>query len=143
MVASKSNRAKKKNEHTALVNSICDFLLAQGYFVWQAKSIGTFNQKTNQFQKVHYTHGRIKGISDILGVAFDGRIIAIECKTGEARLSKEQRIFIGNLVVKGGIGFMAKSIEDVIKNFRSHRLPVVMFPHGLSQKSESHEPLMI
>ena len=55
-----------------------------------------------------------KGISDILGV-YDGRMLAIEIKKPGGRPSPEQVRFIDRINREGGIGFIAYSVEDVIK----------------------------
>jgi hypothetical protein len=121
----KKARAKRKpNAHTELVNATCDFLLDQGYFVWQNKSMGTFNPYRKHFLKVGYSHGRIKGVPDILGVLPDGRLLAIEIKTGTGRLNPEQRDFIKKAEFRGAIAFMARSLEDVVKTFSRHLLPI-------------------
>jgi hypothetical protein len=122
---SKPRKSKKaSNPHTELVNATCDFLLDQGYFVWQNKSTGTFDPYRKYFLKVGYSHGRIKGVPDILGVLPDGRLLAIEIKTGTGKLSPEQREFIRKAEIRGAIAFMARSLEDVVKTFSKHLLPI-------------------
>jgi penicillin-binding protein-related factor A (putative recombinase) len=55
-----------------------------------------------------------KGISDILGV-YEGRFLAIEVKRPGGRVSSEQRAFIERVNEEGGVGFVAYSVDDVVK----------------------------
>lgn len=55
-----------------------------------------------------------KGVPDILGI-FKGRLLGIEVKTATGKLSPEQERFIQNINDAGGIGFMARSVDDVIE----------------------------
>jgi hypothetical protein len=61
------------------------------------------------------------GISDILGI-HEGRFLAIEVKTASGSLSPAQARFLANVVDRGGIGFVARSAEDVIRRLK---LPVI------------------
>lgn len=56
-----------------------------------------------------------KGVSDILG-CYRGRMLAIEVKAPGYHPSKDQMIFIDNVIAAGGIAFIAYSVEDVIEN---------------------------
>ena len=53
-----------------------------------------------------------KGISDIIG-CHNGRFLAIEIKTERGRVTPHQQRFIDRVNAAGGIGFVARSIEDV------------------------------
>lgn len=55
-----------------------------------------------------------RGVSDILGI-YDGKLLAIEIKKPGARPSPEQVRFINRINTEGGIGFIAYSVDDVIK----------------------------
>jgi hypothetical protein len=55
-----------------------------------------------------------KGVSDILG-CYQGKMLAIEVKTAAGHTSPEQDRFLQNVNDAGGIGFVARSIEDVIE----------------------------
>jgi len=58
---------------------------------------------------------RIRGISDILGILPDGRFLAVEVKTKKGRVSPEQQVFLDRINALHGVGFVARSIEDVEK----------------------------
>ena len=55
-----------------------------------------------------------KGVSDIIGCK-DGRFLAIEIKTAAGRVTPHQQRFIDRVNAAGGIGFVARSLEDVIE----------------------------
>lgn len=57
--------------------------------------------------------GLCTGSSDIIGIAApEGRFIAIECKTGKARTTKEQLAFLRMVSDMGGISGVVRSLED-------------------------------
>lgn len=64
-------------------------------------------------------YGGLDGASDILGYMPDGRILAIETKAsdGKNKASAGQINFIEGIVAAGGVGLVAKNLEDVINVF--------------------------
>jgi hypothetical protein len=58
------------------------------------------------------------GVSDIIGWTNGGRFIAIECKSATGRLRPEQAGFLDALNRSGGIGILARSVNDVEARFR-------------------------
>ena len=56
-----------------------------------------------------------RGVSDLLGLTREGKFFAIEVKTEAGRLSQEQKRFIEVVKSHGCKAFVAKSVEDVIK----------------------------
>jgi len=65
------------------------------------------------------------GSSDIIGMENKtGRFIAIEVKTEIGKLTEKQEAFLFKVREGGGIAFVARSVEDVIKaleEFRNER----------------------
>ena len=55
-----------------------------------------------------------KGVSDIIG-CHNGRMFAIEIKTQAGRVTPYQQRFLDRVNDAGGIGFVARSIEDVVE----------------------------
>ena len=53
------------------------------------------------------------GISDIIG-CYRGRMIAIELKAPKGVLSDAQQVFIDKVNAAGGIGFVARTLDEVI-----------------------------
>ncbi|OCC14769.1 hypothetical protein DBT_1829 [Dissulfuribacter thermophilus] len=60
------------------------------------------------------------GVSDILGVLPGGRFLAIEVKTRRGRLTRRQEAFLSAVNRQGGLGFVARSLEDVVGTLESY-----------------------
>jgi hypothetical protein len=64
--------------------------------------------------KVWQGMGSVPGVPDILGV-HKGRMIAIELKAPKGTVSPAQQEFIDRINEAGGLAFVARSLDDVIK----------------------------
>jgi hypothetical protein len=64
----------------------------------------------NNGQVIRY--GLCNGSSDLVGLAPDGRFLAVEVKTAKGRVSKAQQSFIDMVNDMGGIGMVARSVEE-------------------------------
>ena len=91
-------------------NNILIYLRGRQIFSWKVKTVGTFDTKLGRFRKPSPLY--LKGVSDILGL-YNGKMIAIEVKSKKGRLSEDQKLFLHNVNVNGGVGFVARSVEDV------------------------------
>jgi len=89
------SKPRSEKEITA---SIRAFLKAHRIFHW----------------KVWQGLGSQKGVSDIVGL-YEGRFFAIEVKTEKGKLSEDQAKFLKLVVINGGNGFVARSLDDVVK----------------------------
>ena len=93
-------------------NSILDWLQLQPHcLAWPTASVGLYDP----IKKIHRRpakHFR-RGLSDVIGI-WRGAPLAIEVKTRLGRATHEQKLFIHEFVEQGGIGFIARSLEDVI-----------------------------
>lgn len=57
----------------------------------------------------------MNGVSDILGMTKEGRFFAIECKSPTSkRVTEDQLAFLNRVNVAGGIGIVARSVDDVL-----------------------------
>lgn len=92
-------------------NHILGYLKSKQIYAWQCNTHGTFDQKLGRFRKSGAWH--IRGVSDILGILPGGKFLAIEVKSKKGRLSVEQKIFLEEISNRGGVAFVARSIEDV------------------------------
>ena len=93
-------------------SQILYYLRSKGIFCWKQPSAGFFDTKLKRFRK-HASPYVIGGISDILGILSDGRFLAIEVKSKTGRPTKEQLTFIENINKRGGVAFVARSIQEV------------------------------
>ena len=57
-------------------------------------------------------YGLVKGASDLLGVGPRGKLIALECKTGNAVPTPEQRRFLAAVTRHGGIAAIVHSVAE-------------------------------
>lgn len=61
-----------------------------------------------------YVKFAFTGCSDILGMLKGGRFLAIELKRKGRDATPDQRAFLTNVVRNGGVGFVARSVDDVV-----------------------------
>lgn len=66
--------------------------------------------------RTRFVHFGFRGMSDIIGVLRDGRILAIEVKQEGKNPTEAQQIFIDMINNQHGVAFVAHSIEEVIEN---------------------------
>lgn len=55
-----------------------------------------------------------RGCPDILGQLVTGRFLAIECKSSTGRVRPDQAAFIDLVNANGGLGLVARSVDEVI-----------------------------
>jgi hypothetical protein len=89
---------KKQNPEGLLTASIRHLLKSMGVFHW--KNFGGFMGA--------------KGVPDILG-CYHGKLLGIEVKAPNGKVSPDQQIFIENINRAGGLAFVARSVDDVIE----------------------------
>ena len=56
-----------------------------------------------------------KGCPDVLGQLKDGRLLAVEVKAPDGRLRPEQALFLERIRSAGGVGFVARDCNDVLR----------------------------
>jgi len=105
-------KPKTKIKEIDLQKDIVSWLLYQGHFVWRSNT-GVFFLKNKQGKTRMFRSG-IKGLSDIIGLLRNGQFVAIECKVGYNKLTKDQEEFLEKVRYLGGIGLCAKSLDSVI-----------------------------
>ena len=65
--------------------------------------------------------GLVVGGSDIIGIATDGRFLAVEVKTATGRVTKEQQTFIDAVCRAGGRAGIARSVNEALEIARQAR----------------------
>lgn len=102
-----------------LVTLIINYLNAKGHFVWRNNSGVTHASYTNKsgVRSDRMWRSGIRGGSDIIGIAKDGKFIAIECKVGKNKPTMQQDEFVKNILTHKGYGCIAYSLDDVEKFF--------------------------
>lgn len=69
--------------------------------------------------KVWQGLGSTKGVPDLIG-CFKGKMLAIEVKGQNGKVSPHQEVFMDNLKRSGAICFVARSVQDVIDNLKEY-----------------------
>ena len=95
-------------EESEIQREILEFLSWAGIFSWRNYTGGIPHGK-------FLAQNPAKGAPDILGQTPDGRLLGIEVKTKTGKPTKEQQQFINLINMQGGIGFIARSVEDVVE----------------------------
>ncbi len=92
---------------------ILDYLKLKRVLCFKHRNVGIFKKATNQYIPLAFGE---RGISDILGCLPDGRFLAIEVKNGkDGKPTEDQLEFLKQVMKRGGIGFIARSLDDVIQ----------------------------
>lgn len=94
-------------------NAICSWLSLKRAFAFVHDSVGIYDPVRRRF-RANNNRFRIKGVADILGI-WRGRFLAIEVKVKGRYPTPEQKAFLERVNQEGGIGFVARSIDDVIQ----------------------------
>jgi hypothetical protein len=85
-------------------------------FFWR-QNTGAFAAETVDSRgkaKRRFVRFGCKGASDIIGWTADGRVLAIEVKSPNGRPTPEQKEFLRRVNRAGGIGILARSVDDVV-----------------------------
>lgn len=94
-----------------IMNDCMIALSKVGCLIWR-NNVGAW--KDPRGRVIRYGVGG-KGGSDLLGVAPDGRALAIETKTATGRIRPEQHSFIAAVNKAGGRAGIARSVDDALK----------------------------
>lgn len=90
-----------------LVNQVLAYLKLKGHYVWR-QNTGSMYSKDNRFVRFGF-----KGVSDVIGIALDGRMIAIECKVGKNKPTQFQEDFLAEIEKRGGYAILCYSLDDI------------------------------
>lgn len=92
---------------------IVTYLKFRGIFCWVQMNVGIYDASQGKYRALNQ-FGAIKGVADILGI-YNGRPLAIEVKTTRGVVSEFQKDFLIRFQAAGGISFVARSVDDVVK----------------------------
>lgn len=107
---------RKPNPHTDLVRAIEKLAaLTPHVFIWH------HNTGSGLIDGKRFVKFGLKGSSDFVGMSSDGRMLCIECKTGDARQTFEQRIFQERVQKLNGRYYVVRSVTDAAQVFNSLR----------------------
>ena len=95
-----------------VVNYLIHLLNSKGNYVWRNNS-GIARAKYKG--KTRMWRAGISGSSDILGIAKDGKFLAVECKYGYNKPSERQLMFLKEVEDRGGYAIVAYGPDDIPK----------------------------
>jgi len=95
----------------AVVNAVLEYLHARRIFAWR-NNTGAVKVRSPSGGERFLRFGKV-GSSDVIGCLPDGRFLGVECKAAGGRLSAPQADFIASIRDRGGVAFVAFSLEDV------------------------------
>jgi hypothetical protein len=84
-----------------------------GCLIWR-NNVGVLPDRNG----VPIRFGLCVGSADLIGIAPDGRFLAVEVKTKTGRVRPEQQRFIDAVNAKGGIAGVARSAEEALDLLR-------------------------
>ena len=89
-----------------IMHEVLAALTAAGCKVWR-NNVGAVSDGARYIR-----YGLCAGASDIIGIAPDGRFLAVEVKAKGGRVKQEQQQFINIVNAAGGIAGVVRSVED-------------------------------
>ena len=111
---------RKELRESEIQSTVIEYLLLKGHFAFRVNVQGVPLRQGDKI--VGFRPSPMKGIADILGVLgkdvrgwHKGTFLAIECKRPGGKTSEEQSLFLANVLRKGGMAFVATSIDDCVK----------------------------
>ncbi len=99
-------------KESVIQNAILRYLKVAPQCSW-ARRMNTGAYETGEGRNRRYIRYGFPGCSDILGQMTDGRLLAIECKTRKGKATELQQSFLDTVNNNGGIGIIARSVDDV------------------------------
>lgn len=117
------------NRETGIQRAIMLALSEAGCTVWRNNTAGAWigrivhrlGSQVTLADAHMITFGLCVGSSDIIGIAPDGRFLAVEVKTATGRATPEQQKFIEHVRSRGGIAGIARSPSDALALLANHR----------------------
>jgi len=100
----------RKPTESQIQSAIVDYLRMRGAIVTRVNSGKMFIQKSDGSSRVVKLADA--GTSDLIA-CYRGRYMAIEVKNHKGQPTPEQVLFLQSVNEAGGIGFIARSIDDV------------------------------
>lgn len=112
-------------QEAGVVRTILEYFAWLDWPVWRMNS-GLLVLGSEASRRV--VRGAPAGTADIIGIAPDGRFLAIECKAGRGKTTERQEAFLARIRERNGVAFVARSVEDVSKQLleAGYNVPVVL-----------------
>lgn len=82
---------------------------------WSGEVVGREDGQVTLANARPFASGLPKGFSDLFGLTFDGRFLALEVKTPTGKVSPEQLAFVAAIKRSGGRAGIVRSVEDALR----------------------------
>ena len=105
-----------KTPESLVLQGCLKYLKIKGIFAWR-NSVGAVRIGPGRFMRFG-----LKGSSDIVGILPGGRLLCVECKSQNGRLSEEQRAFLETVRGLGGLALTVKSWQELDKALREEKV---------------------
>lgn len=102
-------------KETDLQKQIVQWINLSGGYAWRM-NVGSFPLMGKNGKQRWFRAG-VKGMADILGV-WEGRMLACEVKVGRNKPTPQQKDFLEEIHNRGGIAFVAYSLDDTINELK-------------------------
>lgn len=110
------------NKETKIQRAIMLALSEAGHMVfrnetkraWIGRKIHSIGDQVTLMDSVFMLFGLCVGSSDLIGLTTTGQFFAIEVKTDTGRASKEQKIFIAQIIKQGGLAGIARTPAEAL-----------------------------
>jgi len=86
-----------------------DYLRVRKILCWKNRAVGIVKPNGSYIP----IPANERGVSDIIGILPTGRLLAIEVKRPGTKPTAEQEAFLVSVNLYGGLGFVARSIDDI------------------------------
>lgn len=100
----------KKPKEGDLVKAAIEYLRMKGVLCWRNQSGSVVSQASGCRVRMS-----APGVSDIIGVLKDGRVLAVECKMKGREPTYEQLEFLASVKSRGGVAIVAYSVEEIME----------------------------
>lgn len=108
----RNKKYKRKRNENEVMNAVCLYLKAKGYFFWRQNNQAVYDPTKKIFRRK--PKFALNGVPDILMIK-DGRLIGIETKTKSGRLSQNQKEVKEKFFENGASYIMVQEINDLIE----------------------------
>lgn len=103
-----------------VTDAIIHYLRAIGGIAWRNNVggfAGEYTDRQGNTRRRFVSFGE-KGQGDVLALMRDGTFVSVEVKTGRDKLRPEQVAWMDDVNARGGVAFVANSVDDVIAKVR-------------------------
>jgi len=104
--------SKGNGPEAPVLNGCLRYLEIRGIYHWR-NNTGAVQVRPGEFMRF----GK-KGSSDILGILPGGRLLCVECKSKEGRLSPEQKQFLDDALELGALALVVRSWQELDEALR-------------------------